>query len=90
MPQVKLNKILALALVFILVFPSVSLAKHYGPLWAVWTHSEDSRECAAKTVFWFTLALAIIVLIAKRVDWSKMDNFPVEDLPEVDVEKYGH
>lgn len=62
-----MKKIVILIIVFALVLPAAAYAKHCGPLWAVWTHSEKSHECAIKTAFWMTLAIASVCYIANRV-----------------------
>ena len=64
-----MRKIIILAIIFMLIFPALAQAgkKHCGPLWAVWTHSEDPRECAIKTVFWMTLITAGVCYIAIKL-----------------------
>jgi hypothetical protein len=77
------------AIIFIIIFtlaaPVAAQAKHYGPLWAVWTHSEDPNECAAKTVFWLALAAAGICYTAKKLS-SRAEVQPQEKQGRVAVE----
>lgn len=46
-------KTLLIVMVLVLLVPVVCSAKAFGPLWAVWTHSEVACQCAAKTGFWW-------------------------------------
>jgi len=64
------TKIVTLFLIGILclamAIPSCSHTKHYGPQWAIWTHSEDRDECQIKTAIWFTLGVIALVYILDK------------------------
>jgi len=62
-----------LIIIFILAFPAAACAKHYGPLWAVWTHSEDPEECAIKTAFWMAVIAGAIYAGSKIIDDDGFD-----------------
>lgn len=63
-----MRRIIILTVIFILAFPGLAPAKgkkHCGPLWAVWTHSRDHRECMIKTTFWMVVITGSVCLTAK-------------------------
>ena len=65
----KIILILILFLQFLFV-PIVYAGKHCGPLWAVWTHSEDRDECRMKTIFWFAIGTASFVYLIHKTQES--------------------
>jgi hypothetical protein len=63
----KMRKIAILVLILSLAFPAAAGAKHYGPPWAVWTHSEDPDECAIKTAFWAAVIVAGVCYVGSKL-----------------------
>ena len=64
--QFRVAKVLTVMIIIFLLCPVCVHAKHYGPLWAVWTHSEDYNECCIKTGFWFALSAASLVYLLEK------------------------
>lgn len=62
-----MRKIAIMIVILTVAFPAAAGARHYGPLWAVWTHSEDPGECAIKTAFWIAVITAGVCYAGKKL-----------------------